>query len=114
MQAIRRQANQDVRGYDSTAIQQLPPVNQADNTTSQIVLPRVVQIRKLRRFYADQGAATRITSFNKKQMIQNRRNKTNRYNIVEKMQMERARNRDMIDIMVHEVLSDRCMPAERD
>ena len=75
VQAIRRQANQDVRGHDSTAIQHFRPVNQTDDATSQIVLPSLVQIRKLRSFSANQGASALFTRSRESgnQLIEDRR-----------------------------------------
>src|SRR5260370_6345777 len=116
VQAIRRQGNQDVRGHDSTAIQDLRPVNQTDYATNQIVLPGVVQIRKLRSFSANQGASALSTRSRESgnQLIEDSRVKAFRSYIVEEKQRARTHNRYIVYAVVHEVLSDRCVSAQRD
>src|SRR5580704_19101129 len=116
MQSIRRQTNQDVRGHDSTAIQHLRPVNQTDYATNQIVLPGVVQIRKLRSFSANQGASALFTRSRESgnQLIEDKRVKAFRSYVIEKKQRARTRNRYIVDAVVHEVLSDRCVATQRD
>src|SRR5271165_986985 len=116
VQAIRRQANQDVRGHDSTAIQHLRPVNQPDDATNQIVLPDVVQISKLRGFSANQGASALFTRSceSGNQLIEDKGVEAFRSYVVEKKQRARTRSRYIVDAVVHEVLSDRCVLAQRD
>src|SRR3974390_1255342 len=106
VQAIRRQANQDIRGHDSTAIQHLRPINQTDYATNQIVLPGVVQIRKLGSFSADQGAPALFTRSRESgnQLIEDRRVKAFASYVVEKKQRARTRNRYIVNTVVHKVL----------
>ena len=80
------------------------------------ILPSLIEIRKLCGLAADQGATALFARFRESgnQLIENRRVKTFSADIVEKKQRARTGHRDIVDAMVHEILGDCCVPAERD
>src|ERR1700730_14825844 len=76
----------------------------------------MIQFRKLCGLAADQGAAALFACFCESgdQLIENHWIKAVSADVVEKEQGSRAGHRDVVDAMVHQVLSNRRMLAERD
>src|ERR1700730_8787639 len=98
------------------AVQYSGSIDQTNDAAGKIVLPGVIQFRQLCGLAADQGAATLFACFCESgdQLIENHPIKTVSTDVVEKEQGSRAGHRDVVDAMVHQVLSNRRMLAERD
>ena len=113
VQAIRRQAENDVAGFDSAAIDHLRAFDDADDTTSEIVLAFAVHSRHLRSLSADQSAAGRATSFGKtgEQLIEDARLQFLRADVIEKKKRARAENGNVVHAMIHKIGADGVVPA---
>src|ERR1700675_4840838 len=116
VQSVGCETKNYVACFDPTAIDNLRAFNDPDDPTGEIVFALPIDSWHLRRFTADQRATGRATSARKSanELIENAPFQLFRADIIEKKQRTRAKRRDVVDTMGHQIDADGIVPVHRE
>ena len=110
MQTGRRQANQDVARHDRPAVDDLRPLDRADDEARDVVFAVGVEARHLGGLAADQGAPVLPARPRDAadDLLGDVRGQPPRRQVVEEEQRLGALNENVVDAVVHEIGANRC------